>query len=171
MKTFRDDLSREDVLGLLDYDRETGVFTWRRRENETFNKRFAGAPAGAVVASGVMVQIGGKKYAAHRLAWLIETGAWPAGEVDHKNVDNTDNRFDNLREASSSQNCANKKLSKASTSGLKGVSVCSSTGRWKAQICVNGEVLYLGLFETPEAANEAYAQAAARHFGEFARAA
>lgn len=172
MKTFRDDLTAEAVRSLLEYDPESGVFVWKTRPGcRTFNARFAGEQAGKLGANGRYIQIHGVKYAAHRLAWLYVTGGWPSGEVDHKNLRNDENWFDNLREATPSQNCANKRAYSTNRSGFKGVSVCSSTGRWKAQICVNGKVTYLGLFDDVRAAAEAYAAAADKHFGEFARAA
>ena len=88
-------------------------------------------------------------------------------EVDHKNRIGTDNRRENLRLASSSQNGANKILKKDNTSGYKGV--FKHRNKWQAQIRVNGKDKYLGLHETPELAHAAYIEEAVKQFGEFAR--
>ena len=90
-------------------------------------------------------------------------------QVDHKNLSKADNRRDNLRAATNSQNQANRPVSKNNSSGYKGVSFHAGTGRWQARIGVNRKRLFLGRFDTPEAAHEAYVQAAQRYFGEFSR--
>lgn len=97
------------------------------------------------------------------------TGEWPADMIDHKNRDRTDNRWENLREATRSQNNANRRAS--STHGFKGATFNRRQGRWMAQTKVNGKRVYLGYYDTPEEAHAAYVAAAERYFGEFARAA
>jgi HNH endonuclease/AP2 domain len=87
--------------------------------------------------------------------------------VDHINGDRKDNRRDNLRIATQSQNCANKKKLKSNTSGYKGVHLYR--GKWKSSIRANGKQIYLGSFSTPEQAHEAYKAAAIKYYGEFAR--
>ena len=105
-----------------------------------------------------------------------------SGPIDHKNRNKADNRRSNLRPATNGKNRANSKLNANSKSGFKGVhlrkrrdrisnrkvrSDCLGN-RWTAQINVNGKKLWLGDFPTPEEAHAAYAQAARKHFGEFA---
>lgn len=87
--------------------------------------------------------------------------------IDHKNRDTLDNTRGNLREANHSQNGANRGKTRANTSGFKGVTLCSYTGRWKAQIRVFGVNKHLGRFDTPQLAAKAYEVAAIVH-GEFA---
>jgi hypothetical protein len=112
-------------------------------------------------------------------AWYAASGASPnrvylhqliAGvkAPDHANRDGLDNRRVNLRVATPSQNNINHGLSSDNTSGYKGVSWQTSARKWRAQIGVEGEHIYLGLFEDPAQAARAYNRAALEHFGEFA---
>jgi hypothetical protein len=77
-------------------------------------------------------------------------------------------RFDNLRKADKSQNNANAGLARHNTSGLKGVSWDSRTNKFRAQIGKNSQNIWLGRFETGEAAHAAYVTASRELFGEFA---
>ncbi len=86
---------------------------------------------------------------------------------DHWNGIELDNRRDNLRFATVSQNGANRKISKNNKCGYKGV--CFHNGKYQASIRANDNNIYLGRFDTPQQANQAYAEAAAKHFGQFAR--
>lgn len=93
-------------------------------------------------------------------------------QVDHINGDGLDNRKENLRIATNSQNQANKKVSKNNKTGLKGVSPIYTKGYfcgYKAQISHQNKVIYLGCFPTPEDAHEVYKQAAKKYHGEFAK--
>lgn len=87
--------------------------------------------------------------------------------VDHIDGDGLNNRRDNLRLSSNSQNRQNSKRPITNTSGYKGVSVHGS--RWCATITINGRNKKLGYFDTPSEAHEAYKKAAVEYFGEFAR--
>jgi hypothetical protein len=91
--------------------------------------------------------------------------------VDHVNGDKLDNRRSNLRIATHSENSRNRKRPKTNTSGFKGVSwhVKHGKGAWRASIWLNGKNRELGRFASPQAAHEAYASAAAEHYGAFAR--
>ena len=90
-------------------------------------------------------------------------------EVDHRDGDGLNNRRANLRHATAAQNQRNQRIRPNNTSGLKGASYHKATGKWSAQIRANGKPVYLGLFETPEAAHAAYAKASAELHGEFGR--
>lgn len=90
--------------------------------------------------------------------------------IDHIDNNSLNNRRENLRLATSSQNVANSKINKNNTTGLKGVSpVPNRKALWIARIRVRGESIYLGSFSSPEAAHKAYKEAAVRYFGQFAR--
>lgn len=150
------------LKALLAYDPQQGVFTWLDD----------GRVAGCGTANGyVVVGIGGRLYLAHRLAWLWMTGAWPAAHVDHRNRAKNDNRWENLREATVPQNLANSGPRASSKSGVKGVSWCRSTGKWRATITIDGKQRSLGRHVKLECAEAAYRAAAIRHFGEFAEVA
>jgi hypothetical protein len=79
--------------------------------------------------------------------------------------------IENLRPATKSQNAANRGKTCNNTSGFKGVWWRRRYRKWQATIGVNGKRFYLGMFDTPEAAHAAYAAAAQRLHGEFARVA
>lgn len=89
-------------------------------------------------------------------------------EVDHINGDPTDNRRENLRLATTSQNRANIGKPGHNTSGVKGVSFYKRTGRFRAFLQSGGKHFHLGYFDTLSEAQEAYNRAAGQYFGEFA---
>lgn len=156
---------------LLSYDPETGVFRWRvyRARNAR-----AGDVAGRIIKAAPdkgggyrSIGIDGSEYLAQRLAWLHMTGEWPPAQVDHENRNRDDNAWRNLRDATRSQNQANRPAQANNTSGFKGVAFHKGAGRWRATLGKR----HLGLFDSPEQAHAAYAEAARGAFGEFARAA
>jgi hypothetical protein len=154
---------------LVSYDPETGIFT---RLVRTSNKVKVGDVVGARNSHGYLfVNVCGKRYAAHRLAWYYVHGQWPDADIDHINGNKADNRIVNLRAATRSQNCANTPVRRNSKSGLKGVRWQEHAGKWKAQIKDRDGSRHLGYFDSKEAAHAAYVEAAGRLFGEFARAA
>lgn len=148
---------------LLHYDPDTGDFVWR------FSRRgiSGGKIAGSIMTIGYRaIGIDCEKHYAHRLAWLYMTGRFPAKEIDHKNGDKADNRWVNLREATSAQNKWNIKKKKHNTSGYKGVHR-HAPGKWRTQLIVKGKLIDLGLFSSPELAYEAYCRVAREVHGEF----
>lgn len=95
-----------------------------------------------------------------RLHTLLR-GAHRGLYVDHANGSKTDNRRANLRLATGSQNCANKRVKPA------GVTL-RPYGRWQAQIQINRKNRHLGYFPTKREAMSARRRAAIEAFGEFA---
>ncbi len=91
----------------------------------------------------------------------------PEGLVDHRNGDGLDNRRDNLREANTSQNCHNQKVTSRNTSGVKGVCWNKSRGKWQASVMAYGKRKTLR-FATKEAASAWAEQERKRLHGEFA---
>jgi hypothetical protein len=159
-------LDIDRLLEVLAYEADTGHFVWRKpRPFCSIGKR-----AGTLTSPGyVVIAVEGRKYMAHRLAWLYTHRRWPTEEIDHINGVRSDNRLVNLREATPSQNQANKAMRRDNTSGAKGVTWDKSRSDWIAAIHVNGSRKYLGRFSSVEEASAAYAVAASHHFGEFAR--
>lgn len=152
---------------VLKYNKRTGEFTWR----VTLSSRaIKGAVAGTSDPRGYRaIRVDGKRYWAHRLAWFYVKGVWPTSLIDHRNMQKGRNRFSNLRETTHSTNKANRLAQANNTSGAKGVYWNSRHERWYAQIHSMGATEYLGCFENKADAATAYAVAAKRYFGEFAR--
>ena len=114
-----------------------------------------------------MIGIDGKTYLAHRLAWFYCFEEWP-NMIDHIDCDPTNNRLDNLREATKAQNTYNtNKLLSTNTSGLKGAFYNKSRNHYYSQIIINGVRRYLGSFKTAKEAHEAYIKAAKESHGEY----
>jgi hypothetical protein len=160
-------LTAERLRELLVYTPETGEFHWAVSKGAA---RRGGLAGGSVGGTGYLnIGIDGKLYRTHRLAWLYVYGEWPENEIDHINLVKTDNRIKNLRQASHTENMANKPVYKNNVGGLKGVRKRGQ--KWHAQIQSGGKIKFIGSFSTPEMAAAAYSAAAQEMFGEFARAA
>jgi hypothetical protein len=152
------------IREVLEYNPYTGEFLWVT----TGHGHRTGDIAGSIYASGHRyIQIEGLDYRAARLAWFFVTGEDPRVFVDHRNGDRADDRFDNLRLATNSQNQANAWWT-TNTSGFKGVSWQRSRGQWAASITVDGKAKFLGRFNTRIEAARAYQRAAIEAWGEFA---
>ena len=113
------------------------------------------------------VRINYKRYLEHRIIFLWHHGYLPE-TVDHINGTPNDNRIDNLRAATFSQNMRNQKLSSRNKHGLKGVHFNKQKLKYQANIAVEGKSKFLGFFDTPEEAHIAYCNAADMLHGEFA---
>lgn len=159
-------ISKQTADQLLCYDPSTGVLTWRKRIPSHFrdgkwtkehackawNTRYAGSTAGKLdVRTGYRyVAIYGRGYSAHRLAWLITTGEWPIGEIDHINGDPTDNAIANLRVVTRAMNAHNLPMSPLNRSGRVGVDFMKTKSKWRAQITYLGKAHHLGLYSNKE---------------------
>lgn len=166
-----EELSWERVRELLDYDMETGVFTWKV---DRLPRVHAGDVAGYQDGGYWKIRTGGRNHHASRLAILWVTKKWPENEVDHINRNTKDNRYENLRDATRAQNQQNRTVREDSTTGFKGVRFQRSAhgnrcGYYVAQIGVGGKRIYLGSFKTAEEAHKAYMVAAKAHHKQFAR--
>ena len=161
-------LTQDELRSVLHYEPASGEFTWLVSLNSRTRR---GKKAGDQVKSGRYWRIGfrGRSYRAHRLAWFWMTGEWPSKEIDHKDNDGLNNKWANLREADRYQNMANRGAHAGNAIGLKGVYL-HKQGKFIARLQVKNKRVYLGVFETPEAAHEAYSRAAQETLGEFARA-
>jgi hypothetical protein len=161
-------LSRERLQEILAYDQETGVFRWRV---DLTPKTKAGSVAGSLSKSRgyIGICVNRRTYFAHRLAWLYVYGEWPAQFIDRIDGDRSNNRLSNLREASRAENQQNRRINSNNSSGLKGIYFDGCTGKWRAQIKVNGKIKRLGRFSDPSEAHAAYVAAADKFFGDFAR--
>ncbi len=138
---------------LLDYDPDTGIFKWK------ITRR--GIPAGKIVgnvqkpeksrrAPRVRIFVAGRSYLAHRLAWFMHYGEWPETEIDHIDGDGSNNRIENLRRATSTQNKLNTPVRSDNTSSAKGVYFHKRSGKWRVFTWVNKQYFGLGGYEKLE---------------------
>lgn len=154
-------LTADRLRELLHYDPETGLFA----NNGTRHGVARGSPTGTLDASNGYVKIGvcGRRYYAHRLAWFYVYGEWPENDIDHLNGVRSDNRIANLRAATRALNMQNlRRANENSSSGLLGVERIGNRGFWCARIGVFGKRVYLGCFNNPEDAHQAYLEAKRR---------
>lgn len=174
------------VRECLDYNPDTGVFTWRERPREHFpndriwrawNGRLAGKVTGFVAVKRpgqlfVSINLDNRSFKAHRLAWLLVHGRAVPRVIDHINGDPCDNRTANLRAATKSTNAVNSPAPANNTSGVKGVFHHPKrypATPFMAYISIRGKRHHLGYFRTLEEAAEARRKAAVAFYGEYAR--
>lgn len=154
-------LTHQRLTEALKYDPLTGLFT---RD---------GKVAGSLNKDGyVQISLDRERHRAHRLAWFYVTGEWPVDQIDHRNGARADNRWDNLREATSIENLQNLRAARSDNAvGLLGVDFHKKAQRWRTQIRVNKKKVHIGYFDTPEEAHAAYLAAKREHhpFGEIAK--
>ena len=175
---FRSLPSAELLRECFDYNAGEGVLLWRNRPQEHFltaakgcqwNGRYAGRRAGCLNSHGrriVAIRFLDLHYRLYstRIIWKLQTGREPAQQIDHVNNDRSDDRWVNLREATHSENLANRPGWRR---GLKGVGFSSRRGRWFARIRMDGACYHVGSYLTEEEAHAAYAAAAEKLHGVF----
>jgi len=116
-----------------------------------FNRIFRGKRSTCNYFRGASAYRGVQKTLfAHRVAFFLYHGLYPQwpNSVDHINRDGCDNRIENLREVTAKEQSANTGLSKANTSGVKGVSFLKGRNKWRASINLEGKKVNLGTFNT-----------------------
>lgn len=159
-------LTSEGLRCLLDYNPATGIFKWIGSRP----KVTAGMVAGSIHAKGYRyIVVEGKSYRAGRLAWLYMNDIWPVDQIDHINGIRSDDRIDNLREATNSQNKMNTPIYRNNTVGSRGVGWHKKSQKYRARIQVNGKRMHLGQFDTVGDARLAYDYADKKYFGNFVR--
>lgn len=143
------------------YDPVSGWLHWRQAP---CNAIPAMSRAGHISAEGyVRIKYGSRRYMAHNLIWTLITGSSPTTLIDHRDTDGTNNRFENLRESSVSQNMANRGRGRGAYK--RGVRLHRNGYRWYAVF----RRTHLGMFDTENEAHAAFCAAALREYGEFAR--
>lgn len=163
-------ITQERLKELLDYDPESGIFTWKKTRKGVFTWKktrkgvSAGSMAGRHTHSGyIIIKLDQKAYRAHRLAWLYVHGSFPEAEIDHINRCKDDNRIANLRAATRSENLQNRPKQSNNTSGAPGVSWHNQNQKWRAQITHLGRQIHIGYYNTLEEAAIARASAKAEY--------
>ncbi len=149
--------TKEEILSRITYLPEDGIIFSRLSKK-----------GGKPDARGYKTcRIGGRLYKQHRVIYFLETGEQPEG-IDHIDGNKLNNHISNLRAANQSENIANSKSRKNSTSKYKGVSKTRSGSNWIARIAKDGKQIWLGSFLNEKEAAKAYNEAAIKYFGEFA---
>lgn len=141
-------ITYEEVVKMLTYDKDSGVFTWANPPGPKIKK---GRIAGGKNSDGyINIKFKLRNYKAHRLAWLYMEGYFPEDgiEIDHIDRDRSNNKWSNLRLASKACNIRNSKVHSDNTSGVTGVSLASDHKKWIARISVNSKMLYIGRYDT-----------------------
>jgi hypothetical protein len=158
-------ITQAELKEMLDYSPDTGIFIWIKPTSLRTRK---GTEAGHIGNHGYRgIRIHRRMYMCHRLAWLYVYGDFPKNKIDHINMVRTDNRIENLREATQAENMFNTGLRVNNQHGYKGVSLDKRDMRWNARAKVNYKQIHLGRFATKEEAAMAYEDFAKANHGEF----
>ena len=156
---------REKLLDTFEY--RDGNLYWK------VNRRIvkAGELAGSVAKDGYCrVKFEQKFYLAHRIIFMIHHGYMP-NVIDHIDGNPSNNKIENLRECTVSQNGMNSKVSITNKSGIKGVSWSKLSGKWQVRVQVDKHQKYFGVYEDKELADLVAIEARNKLHGSFARAA
>lgn len=154
----------DDIKKVLDYDKMTGSFTWRAVSKYHSGKR--GKVAGCHSKGYVFININSKRYPAHKLAWLYIHKYLP-DYLDHINGNGEDNRIANLRECSHAENTRNHGK-RTNNSGLP-TGVRFMNNGYQARVTYNNKQYHLGVYNTPQRAEDIYLQTRKILFGEYHR--
>ena len=156
----------KDLLHEL-FEYKDGVLYWKN--SRANNKIKKGDVAGNVKNNGYLyISINNKLYRGHRLIFLMHYGYFPK-YIDHIDNNRLNNRIENLRPATASENQHNSKISSHNTSGVKGVSWCIREKKWRAGVMCGGITKYSGRFSSLEKAIEVIKNVRKQLHGEFAR--
>lgn len=146
------EITKERLREVFTYNPMTGLFV-RNAPTRGCNSK---TPVGSANQHGyIRITVDGRRYMAHRLAWLYMTGEWPSESVDHIDGNPANNAWVNLRDVSASVNMQNQRRARRDNrTGLLGV-VVNGSG-FQARIKVAGKIEILGQFQSKEVAHSAY---------------
>lgn len=160
------------LRNVLEYKPRKGHFVWLVHRKSHGHLIKPGEVAGTKSVGRVAICYEGARYRAHRLAFLFMTGKWPPKDkiVDHKDGDDGNNKWSNLRLVTRRQNnCNRHHLRSDNKSGANGVSWSIVGKGWTARVTVNTKVIHLGYYgEDLEAAIKARREAELKYYGAYA---
>jgi len=147
------------LLEFLSYDSETGLLYWKKSPGYRVQQGAVAGSAGRNGYSSIILM--GRKYKAHRVAWLLHTGSWPSNFIDHIDGNRLNNKFTNLRDVDRTTNSQNIRSAtqRNKSSGLLGAYLDSKGRRWMSSIQTCGLQKHLGYFSSAEEAHAAYVHA------------
>lgn len=152
-----------DLLNdILEY--KNGDLYWKKSSRSCW----VGKKAGTLCNGYIEIRINKKHYYAHRLIFLMHNKYLPKF-IDHKDGNTLNNKIENLRDATRSDNSANSKRKITNSSGYKGVYFRSDTNKWQAALTKNYKKISLGSYKTALEAHNAYVEASKKYFGDFAK--
>ena len=170
-------LTHSILKELLDYNPETGVFTWRHRDSSWFmsHRSYASFCGKYVnkVAGNNKIAVNGKGYRnimilnvgylIHRVAWFYVFGEWPVNDIDHIDGNGLNNKILNLRDVTALDNGRNKRLPSTNKSGVIGVCWHKRDEHWRATIKVEQKTISLGGFSSIDDAISARKKASVKY--------
>lgn len=165
--------SHEEICSMFSYDKVSGGLKWKHREpsslkNRQWNGRFANKTAGTIRKDGYLrVKVGCRYILVHRLIWFIEFGEFPSFLIDHINGNKSDNRLENLREVTKSENATN--CNTENSTGHKGVRYDKRYNTYQVRLTKNGKTFHLGQAKTFSEAIEIYNQNVDKIHGNFGK--
>jgi hypothetical protein len=162
-------ITQEEALRIFRYDDETGKVYWKIKPCPKISE---GVEAGGIQidarTSYRRIMYENKKYLTHRIVWLMHHGEFPSGEkkfIDHIDGDGLNNKIENLRVVSYSENSKNVRKYKNNTSGFNGVSFDKYSQKYKVYIHIDGKKKVIGFYDTAEEGGLAHELASKEHFG------
>ncbi len=164
------EITFEYVNEWLSYDPQTGILKWKKNAG-SYGRIKAGTPAGTLDPSGyIKINLDHIPRYAHRIAWFLHYKNLPSHQIDHINMDRSDNRIANLREATNGQNSRNRGAqSNNKSTGVKGVTFIERYKLYVVRIVVDGIVHSRGCFHSLKDAAAEYKRAAKELHGDFHR--
>lgn len=160
-------MTQEELKLLLNYDKNTGEFTWKKL-NKTSNRKL-GQRAGSLHNKGYRhIRLHNKLYLEHRLAWLYTYGYFPK-VIDHIDGNKLNNKLSNLRECTQAQNMWNTSIIKNTLSKVKGVSYVKLLKKWIVRVQINKNRKTIGYFDDLELAELVAIEARIKYHGEYCK--
>ena len=146
------EITQEFLKSILEYDPESGLFTWK----VTMGPKNVGEIAGGSRKDGYWrIGINGVRHRLHTLAWIYVYGEMPTFAIDHIDGNPSNNRISNLRHVTNSENQRNRRMQSNNSSGATGVSRSKKANKWRAHAKINGKFFSLGLHNSVDSANKA----------------
>jgi hypothetical protein len=159
-------ITQQDVTDC--FENRDGYLYWKGVRHEN-NQQMMDKPAGSIHKTGYRhITWRGKVHKAHRLIFMLHYGYLPP-EVDHINGNRADNRIENLRSATRSENQCNRNALASNTSGYPGVSWHKASKAWLVRVMKNGKSHLIGYFKDLDLAGLVATEARSLYHGAYAK--